>query len=137
MSYRDILRAQLIVDEDLRQKPYLDTVGKLTVGVGRNLDDKGLSREECLYLLDNDIADAEKDARTLFPGFDSLSAARKAALVNMAFNLGQTRLAGFRRLIEAVKEQDWEQAAKEMLDSRWAQQVGNRAVRLAKQMRHG
>jgi lysozyme len=55
----------------------------------------------------------------------------------MAHNLGQTRLAGFHRLREAVKEQDWEQAAAEMLDSRWAKQVGQRAVRLAEQMRKG
>lgn len=137
MSYRDILRAQLIVDEDLRQKPYLDTVGKLTVGVGRNLDDKGLSREECLYLLDNDIEDAEQDARTLFPSFERLSDARKAVVCNMAFNLGRDRLARFLRFREAVQGQDWERAAAEMLDSTWARQVGNRAVRLADQMRVG
>jgi lysozyme len=137
VSYLDIARSQLMVDEGVKRFPYRDTVGKLTVGCGRNLDDVGLSDDEINYLLNNDLFRAEKTARALFAGFDRLSDARKAVLVNMAFNLGQTRLAGFHRLREAVKEQDWEQAAKEMIDSRWAKQTGQRAVRLANQMREG
>jgi lysozyme len=137
LSYLDLARAQLKADEGVKQFPYRDTVGKLTVGCGRNLDDVGLSDDEINYLLNNDLFRAEKTARALFAGFDRLSDARKAVLVNMAFNLGQTRLAGFQRLREAVKELDWEQAAAEMLDSRWAKQVGQRAIRLANQMRQG
>lgn len=137
MSYLDLARAQLKLDEGVKRFPYRDTVGKLSIGVGRNLDDVGLAEDEINFLLNNDIYRAEITARTLCAGFDRLSDARKAVLINMAFNLGQTRLAGFRRFLEAVKELDWEQAAKEMLDSRWSQQVGQRAVRLANQMRTG
>jgi lysozyme len=137
LSYLHIAQAQLKVDEGVKRFPYRDSVGKLTIGCGRNLDDVGLSDEEINFLLTQDLYRADMTARTLFPGFDRLSDARKAVLVNMSFNLGQTRLAGFQRLREAVKEQDWEQAAKEMLDSRWSQQVGQRAVRLAEQMRRG
>jgi lysozyme len=137
LSYLHIAQAQLKVDEGVKRFPYRDTVGKLTIGCGRNLEDVGLSDEEINFLLTQDLYRADMTARTLFPGFERLSDARKAVLVNMAFNLGQTRLAGFHRLREAVKEQDWEQAAAELLDSKWATQVGQRAVRLANQMRQG
>jgi lysozyme len=137
LSYLHIAQAQLKVDEGVKRFPYRDTVGKLTIGCGRNLEDVGLSDEEINFLLTQDLYRADMTARTLFPGFERLSDARKAVLVNMAFNLGQTRLAGFQRLREAVKEQDWEQAAAELLDSKWATQVGQRAVRLANQMRQG
>lgn len=140
MSYLDIARSQLMVDEGKVPHAYQDSEGYWTIGVGRLIDQRlggGLSDDEINYLLNNDVFRADKEARSLFAGFDSLSDARKAVLVNMAFNLGQTRLAGFQRLREAVKEQDWEQAAKEMIDSRWAAQTGQRAIRLAKQMRDG
>ena len=140
MSYLDIARSQLMVDEGTVPHAYQDSEGYWTIGCGRLIDKRlggGLSEDEINLLLDNDIRKAEAIARTLFPGFPSLSDARKAVLVNMAHNLGQTRLAGFQRLREAVKELDWEQAAAEMLDSRWAKQVGQRAVRLANQMRVG
>ena len=137
MKCRDILRKQLRVDEGVRLKPYKDTVGKLTVGVGRNLDDKGLNLEEIAYLLDNDITDAEQDARALFPSYDKLSEVRKAVLANLCFNLGRDRAAQFKKLRKAVLDEDWSQAAIEMLNSKWASQVGARATRLAKQMETG
>lgn len=137
MGYRDIVRAQLKVDEAVRVKPYRDTVGKLTIGVGRNLDDVGLRSDEVEYLLDNDITAAEATARALFPTFEQLSDNRKAVVVNMSFNLGQTRLAGFVKLRQRVEAEDFEGAAREMLNSGWASQVGNRAVRLANMMRSG
>lgn len=137
MSHRDIVRAQLRIDEGVREKPYRDTVGKLTIGCGRNLDDVGVRPDEIALMLDNDIAEAEATAKVLFPGFDSLSENRRAVLVNMSFNLGSTRLAAFQRFRDAVAAGQWERAAAEMLDSRWAEQVGIRAQRLAKQMREG
>jgi lysozyme len=139
-DYLEMAREALKRDEGVVAHAYFDSEGFITIGCGRLIDKRlggGLSDDEINYLLNNDLFRAEKTARALFAGFDRLSEARKAVLVNMAFNLGQTRLAGFQRLREAVKEQDWEQAAKEMLDSRWAKQVGNRAVRLANQMRQG
>jgi lysozyme len=140
LSYLDLARAQLKADEGVIPHAYQDSEGFWTIGCGRLIDKRlggGLSDDEINYLLNNDLFRAEKTARALFAGFDRLSEARKAVLVNMAHNLGQTRLAGFQRLREAVKEQDWEQAAKEMIDSRWRVQVGDRAVRLAEQMRRG
>lgn len=137
MTYRDIVQAQLRIDEGVKLKPYRDTVGKLTIGVGRNLDDKGIRPDELALMLDNDITEAEATAKVLFPSFDSLSDNRKAVLVNLAFNLGQARLALFRKLRKAVETQDFDAAYVEMVTSTWADQVGQRAVRLAKLMKDG
>ena len=137
MSYRDIAKVQLKVDEGTKFKPYRDTAGKLTIGTGRNLDDKGLSPQEVDFLLENDLNDAEYDARELFPTFDQLSDARKAVLINMAFNLGRERLRLFRKLRKAVDALDFESAYVEMVSSTWADQTGPRATRLAKQMKDG
>ena len=137
MSHLDIVRAQLRIDEGLRLKPYLDTANKWTVGYGRNLSDKGLTLEEAELLLENDITEAEATAKVLFQSFDSLSENRRAVLCNLAFNLGSQRLAGFKRLREAVAAGNWERAAAEMQDSRWFEQTKQRAVRLIKQMRDG
>jgi lysozyme len=140
VSYLDLARAQLKADEGVIPHAYQDSEGYWTIGCGRLIDKRlggCLSDDEINYLLNNDLFRADKEARSLFAGFDRLSDARKAVLISMAFNLGQTRLAGFQRLREAVKELDWEQAAAEMLDSKWAAQVGQRAQRLAQQMRTG
>jgi lysozyme len=135
---RATLRAQLIHSEGLRTKPYKDTVGKLTIGVGRNLDDKGITEEESLYLLDNDIDDAVDDAREVIGSiFDELDDVRQHVLIDMALNLGRNRLKGFRRMVEAVQALDFEEAGRQMLDSKWATQVGSRALRLERMMRTG
>lgn len=136
-EHRDIVRAQLRIDEGVRTKPYRDSLGKLTIGVGRNLDDNGLRLDEIAIILENDINDAETDAKALFPSFGELSANRRAVLVNMAFNLGRKRLAGFSRMRSAVAAGKFDVAARQMLGSRWARQVGDRARRLAKQMKEG
>jgi lysozyme len=136
MSYLDILRPQLKIDEAVRTKPYKDSLGILSIGVGRNLEAVGLRPDEIDLMLDNDMADAEKVCCSLFPAFDSLSDNRKAVLVNMAFNMGPG-LSAFHRMIEAVNHDDFEEAAKQMESSKWAGQVGARAVRLAKHMREG
>lgn len=134
---RTRLEKQLIDDEGLRSKVYKDSEGIETIGVGRNLRDKGLSRAECMILLGNDIDDALADARALVPNFDQLNDARQEVLVNMSFNLGRARLAGFKKFLAAIAIQDFGRAAVEMMDSKWAQQVGSRAVRLRDAMRDG
>lgn len=136
-DYLDIARAQLRVHEGVRPKPYRDSVGKLTIGVGRNLDDNGLRPDEIELMLDNDIRDAEGDARAIFPAFDSLSDNRRAALVDFCFNLGRARALGFVNMREAIAAGDFERAAESMLDSRWSKQVGVRALNLARQIREG
>ena len=124
--------------EGRRTHPYLDTAGKLTIGVGRNLTDRGLSGGEIDLLLANDIRMARAACRRLYgDGFDAASMARRHALVSMAFNLGQTRLARFKRLRAAVLSEDWDLAAAEALDSRWASQTGQRATELAAMLRAG
>ena len=134
MTYRDIAKAQIKVDEGVRFKVYRDSLGIETVGVGRNIRDKGLSMQEVDFLLDNDLSDAERDARAIFPTFDKLSDIRKAVLLNMSFNMGRERLSKFKKLRAAVQDEDWAEAARQMILSTWATQVGARATRLAKQM---
>ena len=127
----------LIKHEGLRLKPYRDTVGKLTIGVGRNLDDVGITREEARFLLENDIARADVELRRNFLWFPGRNRVRKAVLINMVFNLGISRFKRFKKLIAALERRDWDRAAKEMLNSKWAKQVGRRARELAKMMREG
>lgn len=131
------LSKQLENDEGKRQRMYLDTVGKWTGGVGRNLSDRAFSEDEIQLMLSNDIDLAVKDARQLVPGFDQLDDVRQEVLINMAFNLGYTRLAQFRKFLAAVNASEFAEASLEMLDSKWAKQVGVRAQQLSKAMRTG
>ncbi len=137
MSYRKILAPQLVIDEGKKSKPYRCTAGKLTIGVGRNLDDVGLSDDEIAYLLNNDIDRAEAGARRLVPGFDKLSDVRKAVVVNMTFNLGESRFKQFIGTLGAINKGDWMGAAAGMRNSLWYKQVGARAERLAQAMERG
>jgi len=135
---RDLLEAELTRDEGLRLKPYRCTAGKLTIGVGRNLEDSGISEDEAGYLLRNDIARIESELDDHLPWWRDLrSDARQRVLANMAFNLGIGGLLKFQRMLVAAKNGNYEIAANEMLGSLWARQVGNRATRLANMMRAG
>jgi lysozyme len=136
VSYLDTLRLQLQFDEGVRSKPYTDTAGKVTIGVGRNLDDVGVGKDEIDLMLSNDIDRAEGIARRLIAAFDDLSDARKAVVCNLAFNLGN-RLAKFSDTLDAINDGRFEDAADAMLDSLWAKEVGARATRLALAMREG
>jgi lysozyme len=136
MSYRDIAKAQIQVDEGRKDKLYTDSLGIPTIGIGRNLRDVGLRQDEIDHLFENDLNAAEAIAKTLIPSFDLLSDARKAVCLNLAFNLGN-RLAEFGKFRKAVQEENWDAASTELLASRWSNQVGVRATRLAKQMRDG
>jgi lysozyme len=127
----------LIRHEGLRLKPYHDTRNKLTIGIGRNLDDVGITREEALMLLDNDITRVRREVKRAFPWFSRLNQARKDVVLNMVFNLGLSGFRRFRKTIAAIETRDWEEAGREMLDSRWAKQVGRRARELAAIMRRG
>lgn len=134
---RTALKDQLIAHEGLRLKPYADTVGKTTIGVGRNLDDRGISMHEAMILLDNDIETVEDDLDQRMPWWRGLTEARQRVLADMCFNLGIARLEGFRNTLSAIKAGDYAAAAESMLASKWATQVGRRAHRLAKMMREG
>ena len=136
MDY-DKLKKELTRDEGMRLYPYRCTAGKLTIRVGRNLDDVGITESEASLLLHNDITRAVEATRKIVHDFDSLDDTRKRVLVNMCFNLGPWGLRNIRKMLDAVKEPDYSRAADEMLNSKWAHQVGVRAIRLADMMRDG
>jgi lysozyme len=131
------IMADLRVDEGLSLFPYRCPAGALTIGYGRNLDSKGISQAEADILLRNDVIDAEMALEVVYPGAVTLSEARYAALVNMIFNLGPSGFRSFVRMRQALDDRDFERAAREMLASRWAEQVGDRAQRLASMVREG
>lgn len=110
--------------EGLRLKPYYDTVGKLTIGWGRNLADRGISHAEATLMLQADIEIATAQARQYFAWFDSLDEVRQDFIVMMIFNVGINGLLGFKKMIEAISERDWQRAGHELHDSKWRYQVG-------------
>jgi lysozyme len=132
----DKLRQELIRDEGLRLAPYTDTVGKLTIGVGRNLSDKGISHDEALMLLDSDIKEHLKLLDDNLEWWRTMSENRQRVLANMAFNMG-SKLLTFTNTLAAMKRGDYEVAADGMAQSKWATQVGPRAARLVLMMREG
>jgi lysozyme len=131
------LIGELKRDEGVRLKPYTDTVGKLTIGVGRNLADVGISDDECTALLQNDVARTVAALDKSLPWWRKLDPVRQRVLVNMAFNLGMTGLLTFKNTLAAVQGGSYAAAAAGMLASKWATQVGDRAERLAEMMRTG
>lgn len=131
-----LIRTMLVADEGRRSKPYVDTVGKVTIGIGRNLTDVGLSQDEVELLYSNDLARALTCAKLCVSSFDALTVPRQAVLVDMAFNLGN-RLLGFTHFLLAVQQGRYNDAAQEMINSKWAAQVGARATRLTAMMKSG
>jgi lysozyme len=131
----DILE-QLRRDEGVRNKIYTDSLGIPTIGVGRNLRDVGLSDTEVNFLLTNDVVRVQEELDS-FAWYQGLDEVRKGALTNMAFNLGVAGLLHFPHLLAALAKADWVTAAQEMADSKWAAQVGPRALRLEQQILTG
>lgn len=147
------LAGQLKRHEGLRLAAYLDGVGVLTIGYGHNCQawplpgvlrpGDTISREQALCLFREDLELAVAQTAHALPWMSSLCPPRQAVLINMSFNLGLGSAAsgrgllGFRRLLAAVRSGDYSLAAGEMLNSRWAGQVGQRAVELAVQMESG
>lgn len=134
---RDALANQLVIDEGLRLKPYKDTAGKTTIGVGRNLDDVGISKTEAMMLLGADIDKACADLDKFLPWWRDMTEARQQALANMVFNLGITKLQTFANTLQAMKTGRYADAAAGMRNSLWAKQVGARSERLARMMENG
>lgn len=132
-----VLLEELIRDEGLRRKLYKCPAGKWTIGIGRNLEDRGITGDEALYLARNDVAAvlAELDAR--LPWWRQLDGVRQRVLANMGFNMGVPVLLGFKLTLALVEAGNYAAAADAMLNSRWARQVGVRAQRLATMMRNG
>lgn len=124
----------IIRHEGLRLKPYRDTTGHLTIGYGRNLDERGVSINEATLLLHNDVA-AVANKLGEYRWFRSCNIDRQAVLIDMAFNLGINGLLDFHHLLAAVDAGNYNEAADAMLASKWASQVGARAVEDARIMR--
>ncbi len=137
MIDRDAMVRQLRLHEGERLKPYRCTAGKLTIGIGRNLEDRGITREESAYLLANDIAAEERELLRALPWVATLDEVRQRVLLDMAFNMGIVGLLAFKRTLATVQAGDYQAAATMMLDSRWAKQVGQRAERLSRMMATG
>ena len=135
---RQRLIDSLINHEGIRNLVYEDSVGILTIGVGHNVEDVPLTPRAIQAILEDDIniATAELD-RSWNHWKRDLSPARQNVLIEMVFNLGYPRFSKFEKLIQAILDHDYEAAADEMLDSKWARQVGRRAINLATQMRSG
>lgn len=172
---------ELVRHEGLRLKPYKCSANSWTIGVGRNIDDMGISGSEALMMLKNDIvrspalryklykrwddimimsigrdfynvgiseveamtmllndvARVKQELKATLPVYLHLNEKRQEVLINMCFNLGINRFLKFKRMFVALESSDYTEAAKEMLDSRWARQVGNRSKELAEKMREG
>ncbi len=131
------LRAMLKRHEGVRPTFYLDTLGIPTIGVGRNLRDKGLSSGEVDYLLDNDIVEVTQALERQFAWFAALDTPRALALIDMAFNVGPKGLLKSPKMLAAFATGDYQTAAREALAGPWAAQVGARADELAKIFRDG
>ena len=149
---------KLIAHEGLRLQVYKDTLGIDTIGIGRNLEDRGITQEEldwmdipsmdavyeygiteadAMYLAKNDVQIVEEELVRAHPCVEELDAVRQLVLMDMAFNMGVPRLRKFQKMWNAVHEKKFDIAAKEMLDSRWAIQVKSRSTKLAHAMHHG
>lgn len=128
----DLIR-DLRRDEAYVRHAYQDSEGYLTIGIGRLIDERkggGITEAEAEYLLANDIAGAEADLDRNVPWWREMSPERQRALLNMCFNMGWPTLARFRKTLAALESGDYEAAAEEAMDSKWARQVGARAGRI-------
>jgi lysozyme len=159
MKYRrEHFIEELIKHEGLKLQVYKDTLGIDTIGIGRNLEDRGISQEElddldipnmdviyeygiteadAVYLAQNDVQIVEEELLRAHPCVDRLDSVRQLILMDMAFNMGVPRLCKFQKMWNAIHEEKYDVAAKEMLDSRWANQVKSRAIKLANAMHNG
>lgn len=132
------IKEQRVRHEGLRLKPYRCTAGKLTIGIGRNLDDCGIFQKEAYVLLEGDILQCERQILAEIPKiYLQIDEVRKSVLLNMCFNMGIKGLLSFNNTLAFIAAGDWERAANSMLASKWAKQVGRRAIELSELMRKG
>lgn len=137
------LKQELIRDEGKRLMPYVDSVGKLTGGVGRNLTDRGFSESEVELMLHNDILRTQILLDRYLPWWRLQSEIRQRVLMNLAFNMGvgpspedpTGKLLTFKNTLAAMERGDTESVCEGLQSSKWATQVGARATRLIKQWR--
>ncbi len=109
----------------------------MTIGVGYNIEEKGLPDYIIKLLLNDSIKEARSELDRVKPDWKRYSKSRQEVLVNMMFNLGAPRLLNFKRFWKALECNDFNTASLEMLNSKWSKQVGNRSIELAKRMAAG
>lgn len=131
-----LLKDMLVRHENIKLRLYKDSKGILTIGVGRNIQDRGISRDEAMLMLDNDIFSHSLDAQKI-PVFVKLDPVRQDVLIDMVFNMGLQKVLAFKKTLAALEAGDWKLASTEMKDSDWATQVGNRALELSKMIETG
>ena len=134
------LREQLKIDEGVKYEVYDDHLGYKTFGIGHLVvagdEEYGapvgtpVSEERVNAVFDSDVQKYIDESKKVFPNLEDLPEEAQQVIVNMCFNMGAPRLSGFKKFIAGVNAGDWNTAAVEMMDSRWARQVGDRAVRL-------
>jgi len=140
----EALREQLKIDEGVKYEIYKDHLGYPTFGIGHLITEndpehgepngKEISEDRVNEIFETDVAKFVSEAKILFPDLDDLPDVAQQVIVNMAFNMGRPRLSKFKNFIAGVNDRDWTRAAEEMMDSRWATQVGDRAIRLRNQI---
>ena len=134
---RQKLKALLLHHESFREYPYLDSTGHLTIGIGRNLSNRGISYTEAIALLDDDISYFDSNLSRLLYFFSSLDETRQIALIDMCFNLGIHGFLAFKNMLHYLEEKDFDNAAEEILNSKAAKQNPDRYKQLADMMRTG
>ena len=140
----EALREQLKIDEGVKYEIYKDHLGYPTFGIGHLItendpehgkpDGTKISEDRVNEIFETDVAKFVSESKILFPDLDDLPDVAQQVIVNMAFNMGRPRLSKFKNFIAGVNDRDWTRAAEEMMDSRWATQVGDRAIRLRNQI---
>jgi lysozyme len=129
---------KIITDhEEYRRFPYMCTGNKLTIAIGRNIQDVGISEDEAQYILQNDIDAVIIDLIKIFPGYSSFTENRQHCLADMRFQLGPGGFRGFKKMIAAILIDDWIEASMECINSKYATDTPSRAVWVAEQLRHG
>lgn len=131
------LREMIKLHEGLRLFPYTDTQGFLTVGWGHNLSAKGLTHTQASMILTDDIAEAKAACVRAFPWFGALDEVRQAAMVDLCFNMGIASLSLFKTTLGLIRDGQYVESSKQLMNSLYARQVGHRAVRIAEMLRSG
>lgn len=131
-------KAMLVKDEGVARYPYACSGGALSIGIGHNLEGSPLPEPIIVLLFQHDLDQAKIDAERIYGKdfFDSISENRKLALLNLCFNLGFNKLSQFWTTNDFIKEQRWNEAADQILTTKWAHQVKSRAYRIADMLRH-
>ena len=125
--------------EGVRNKVYMCPAGYETIGVGRNISESGLglSEDEVEYLLKNDILRCRNELLGEYDWFENLDSVRQEAMIDLSFNLGQTKLRTFVKALGHMADGNYEEAGREFYNSRWAEQVGDRSLEVCQMISSG